>query len=297
MFRSLARSSAPLARRAVQQRGFRASAVVDYKRAPEEPLPPSLVEKFQLDEPSRYVPLTIGTFGLATMTGLYHVDAETQLLALWVLYSGVVYSRGGPAIGEFLDEMSDAIAKEHAEVEKLEIEAASEVLNAAKNVTVIHSDINALFTAQKELTGELLAGAQNQYMHGMRSAFVKQLDALVASEKKFSEETNALLVESATAAVKKAYLPGGDAALKDAALNAALNALASPEGAKRDPSVGKLYSKYMTDFSAKYAADQGKELKVSAETQVAMKEAMENIARREGIDLSEVEVPATVVLP
>lgn len=308
MFRSLARAGLASAakhngRRAAmnpvlqQARGFRASAVVDYQRAPEEPLGPSMVEKYQLDDPTRYVPLTVGTFGLATMTGLYHVDAETQLLALWVLYCGVVYSRGGPAIGEFLDEMSDQIAKEHEEVEALEIKAASEVLEAAKNVTVIHSDIKALFDAQKELTGELLAGAQNQYMHGMRAAFVKQLDALVANDKKFGEETNALLVKSATEAVKKAYLPGGDAALKDAALSAALSALSNPESAKRDPSVGKLYSKYLSDFSAKYAAEKGKEQKVDAETKAAMKEAMENVARREGIDVSQVEVPSTVALP
>lgn len=303
MFRSLARAGLASAakqngRRALlQSRGFRASAVVDYNRPAEEPLGPSMVEKYQLDDPTRYVPLTVGTFSLATMTGLYHVDAETQLLALWVLYCGVVYSRGGPAIGEFLDEMTVAIEKEHKEVEELEIAAATQVLDAAKNVTVIHSDIKALFDAQKELTGELLAGAQNQYMHGMRAAFVKQLDALVSNEKKFSEDTNALLVSSATAAVKKAYLPGGDAALKDAALTAALSALSNPEGAKRDPSVGKLYSKYMNDFSAKYAADKGKDQKVDAETQVAMKEAMENIARREGIDVSQVEVPSSVSLP
>lgn len=296
MLRSIVqrRGALAAARRAVQQRGFRASASVDYKREAEPPLGPSLVEKYQLDEPTRYVPLTIGTFGLATITGLYHWDAESQLLALWVLYCGTVYSRGGPIISEMLDEISDTIEKEHSEVEKLEIEAATVALQAAKAQTVIHNDIKLLFDAQRELTGELLAGAQNKWKHGMRAGFVRQLDYIVSQERKLEEDTAALLKEKATEAVQKAYSTNDS--LKDKAMDAALAALAAPEGAKKDATVGALYSKYFQDFQTKYNADKGKPQELSKETQAAVKEAMEALARRENIDPSQVQVPTSVTL-
>lgn len=275
---SIARGITPLT-----SRGFRTTSCLQYKREVEEPVGPSIVEKYQLDEPTRYVPITIGTFSLATMTGFYHIDPETQLLALWVLYCGVLYSRAGPALGEFLDGISNEIKEEHDQVEKLEIEAAKSALAAAKSQTVIKSDIQALFDVQTELTKELLGSAENAWKHGVRDGFIRQLDTLVAEQKKFDTEINDTLVQKATESVKKAYLPGGDAALKNSAMDAALAALSNPSTAKKDATVGKLYSKYFNDFSTKVSALSGKEQELSPEMQAALKEKMESFASKEGI--------------
>lgn len=274
---SIARGVTPLA-----TRGFRTTSCLQYKREPEEPVGPSIIEKYQLDEPTRYVPITIGTFSLATMTGFYHIDPETQLLALWVLYCGVVYSRAGPALGEFLDGISNEIKEEHEEVEKLEIEAVKSALAAAKSQTVIQSDIQSLFDVQSELSKDLMASAENTWKQGVRDGFVRQLDMLVAEQKKFDAEINSALIENATASVKKAYLPGGDSALKNSAMDAALAALADPSTAKRDATVGKLYSKYFNDFSKKVSALSGKEQELTPEMQADLKEKMESFAAKEG---------------
>jgi len=274
--------------RAMQARQLHATGPA---RKEEEPLPPSIVEKYNLTDPTRYVPLTIGGFGLASATGLYHFDAESQLLALWVLFCGTVYTRGGPIIAEALDEMAQSIQKEHSAVEKAEIEAVKVTIEAHKRQTAVYQDIKELFDAQNTVLDGLVGSAQSRLRHGVRTAFVKKLDTIVAAENKVSEETRKVLIEKATASVKSAYLTSKDSTLKNNALDAALAALANPEGAKKDPTVGQLYSKYLADFQSTLKASASKSFDLTPEEISELKESAENVARREGIDLASVSIP------
>src|SRR5262245_45977347 len=63
-----------------------------------EPLSPTLIEKYRLDDPTRWIPLTVGSLGAASLVGLYHWDAESQMLGLFILYVATIYSQAGGAI-------------------------------------------------------------------------------------------------------------------------------------------------------------------------------------------------------
>lgn len=280
---------------AQQLRSFHGS-MPTRKQEEEAALGPSLMEKYQLDEPSRYVPLTVGGFGLATMTGLYQFDAESQLLVLWVLFCGTIYSQAGPAIGEYFDEMADEIETEHLKVEQAEIEAAKVHLAAHKEQTLIFNDIKGLFDSQLQVIDNLVESTDNELKHQVREQYVKRLDGLVAMENKVSDENKKAMISKAISTVTSAY--SGDQArdLKANALNAALTALSNPVGAKKDDTVGKLYSAFFADANKKLHATKGKPVKLSAEELKEGAEVAEAFGRREGLDFAGMKPEDSVVL-
>lgn len=266
-------------------------------RREEEPLPPSIIEKYQLDEPTRFVPLTIAGFGLGSLTGLYHFDGESQLLALWVLFCGTVYSRGGPIIAEMLDDISDQIQKEQSALEDANINAIKATLDAHKSQANLFETINSLYEAQAAVIKEAGEVVPQRLQHSARDAVVSKLDALVTLEQNVKTEITGKLVAKATSSVKEAYTSGADSGkLKTAALDAAFAALSSPEGAKKDATVGKLYQNFFSSFRAEQEAKKGSTVELTAEQKTAIKDAAESLALREGVDPSIIEVPSKVVL-
>jgi len=253
-------------------------------RKEEEPLGPSMVEKFQLNDPTRYVPLTIAGFSISSLTGLYHFDAESQLLALWVLFCGTVYSRGGPIIAEMLDEMSDAVLKEHKAAEEAEIEAVRVTMEAHQRQTAVFKDIQELFDAQKSVMDKLVETSDARLAHGVRDTFIKKLNTLVSLDSKTSETSRKILIEKATESVKNAYLASKDASLKNKALDAALAALSSPESAKKDDTVGQLYTQYFAQFGKKMKDASAKPVELTPQAAAEISEAVANVARRDGLE-------------
>mmetsp|Transcript_20153 Transcript_20153/g.35822 ORF Transcript_20153/g.35822 Transcript_20153/m.35822 type:complete len:305 (-) Transcript_20153:49-963(-) len=262
----------------------------------EAPLPPSLAEKYQLTDPTRYVPLTVGGFTFGWATGLYHFDPETQLLALWVLFCGTVYSRGGPIIAEMLDGMSADILAAQQKAEEAEIAAVRAALEANQRQAGLFSDVETLFKAQTETLDKLVAASPDMMAHRVRDTYVKKLDSVVALENKVSESTQKALVENATKYVKEAYLTGEDTSLKNNAMVAALNALSNPKDATRDASVGNLYKKYFATFGEKVKQNAGKETEIPKELAAELQEFVESAARREGLDASAFKMPAKASL-
>jgi len=258
------------------------------------PLGPSFIEKYSLNEPSRFVPLTVAGFGMASATGLYHFDPESQLLALWVLFCGTIYSRGGPIIAASLDEMKEAIQKEQNELEDKEIDGVKATIAAHKMQEEVFEDLTQLFEAQKGIQAELATTAENQLKHQVRDAVVSRLNSMAALEQKYADELRSEVVAKATDSVRATY--SSDSSLKSSALANAIAALGNPEKAKKDTTVGDLYSKYLKGFSSKVASAQGKEVELSAADKAAIKETLGTILRREGVDESLATVPAKAVL-
>uniref|UniRef100_A0A7S2SLD1 ATP synthase subunit b n=1 Tax=Mucochytrium quahogii TaxID=96639 RepID=A0A7S2SLD1_9STRA len=266
-----------LAQQLAQMRSLHASTP---QRKEEEPLTPGLVEKYQLDEPSRYIPLSVGVAGLATATGLYHWDAESQLMVLWVLFCGTVYSRAGPAIAGMMDEVSEQIEKEHQALEDTEINAVKAAIEAHQSQLTILKDVEELFETQKMATDQIVAMAQGKLHHAVRDQFDLRLQVLADTESKYKNEIREKLIASAQKHVTEVFSSDKSKDLKAAALTTALNVLANPAKAKKDPTVGNMYSEYFSAFAKKVNAAQNEEFTATPEMQKEADELSRSLAMR-----------------
>jgi hypothetical protein len=296
MFRALAVRSRVAAPRFASARLLHGSVPQRKQRPAEDPLPPSLVDKYKLDDPTRYVPLTVTGFGLGWATGLYHFDAETQILALWVLFCTTVYSRGGPVISGMLDDMANDIEKEQKAAEEAQIEAVKLTLEAYKGNKALVQDVKELFDGQSVLMAKIAAGASNRLKHGVREAYVRKLDSLVRAEEKTAEQQRAALLSAATQNVSAMFTAPSEAALRASAVDAAIKALGNPKTAKRPAQVAEAYSAFFQDFNAELKAQSGKSFDVPASVQKEIRDALEQIARREELDVALINVPSKTTL-
>lgn len=249
-------------------------------RKEEEPLPPTFSERYQLYEPSRWVPLTVGGFGLASMTGLYHWDAESQMLGLFVLFVGTIYSQGGDAIGKMFDDTADAILKEQTAMEDAQIEAVKTGIEAHKSQTEIYTDIEQIYKAQMALLTSVTEASSLRLQHECRDNFVRKLDTLVKSEEDSLDKIKKNLVDRATASVREAFV-SGDASLKTNALANALAAIKDPS--KQKDEIGSLYSNYLAEFKKRVDDSAGKEFELTDKQLEEVSDSVNSIARRDGL--------------
>jgi len=277
---------------AVWARGVRGPRVVAWRpnlarglaTRDEEPLPPSLMEKYKLDDPTRFVPLTLGALGLGTVSGLYHIDGETQLLVLWVLFCGTIYSRGGPMIAEMMDEVADQVEMEQKALEEAELEAAKLALQAHKNNTSIYEDMMAVNDAMQGTAEYLVKIADLRLRRGLQEKISRQLDALVQNEEQYATTLRSSMVEKAHADVLAAFQGGDAKKLKTSALDAAVSVLSNPKGGRKDMTVSNLYTKSIKDFKQKLDSMEGKEVELSPEQLQASIEEVESFLRKEELE-------------
>uniref|UniRef100_A0A7S3V2W9 ATP synthase subunit b n=1 Tax=Aplanochytrium stocchinoi TaxID=215587 RepID=A0A7S3V2W9_9STRA len=249
-------------------------------RKEQDPLPPSIMEKYQLHDPTRWVPLTVGGFGLATATGLYHWDAESQMLGLFVLFVGTVYSQGGHIIGKFFDDTADAILKEHQALEDAQIDAVKLALDAHKRQTAVYEDIKMIFEGQKVLMDEVVDAAGKRLKHEVRANFVRKLETVADAEAAAGASLQGSMVDSATEYVSNAY-KSDEGNLTSNALNSALAAIADPSQSKDE--VGDIYKAYFAKARKNWEDAHGKEVDLDAATIEAATEAMAAAAKRDGL--------------
>jgi len=250
-------------------------------RKEEEPLAPGIMEKYNLYDPTRWVPLTVGSFGLASATGLYHWDAESQMLGLFVLFVGTIYSQGGDAIGKYFDDTSDAILKEHQALENAQIDAVKLALDAHKRQTAVYEDIKMIFEGQKGVMDNVVGAAQKKLKHELRSSFVKQLDTVADAEASLEDFLQKTMIENATKSVVAQYEnDGGD--LTSNALSSALAAIKDPAASKDQ--VGDLYKSYFANARNSWEAADGKEVELGEDIVAAASEAMAAVAKRDELD-------------
>lgn len=292
----LARASAVALRVAPAQRVRFLSAVsgsnnnlVDFDK-----LNPSLNDRFNFTHPTRWVPITVGGLVAANAAGLYHFNEESQLLGLFVLFVGTIYSQGGQAIGAMLDEAKESVLKEQAAIEEAQIEATKVILETHKNQVGAYDDIQSILAAQKDVVDDIVSTASRKLKHRVRDGIVAKLDTLVQIETQAAASINSKLLDGATAHVIKTYKSDtGD--LYNAELSSALETLAHPDLAAGKDTVGPTFQAFFSGFRAKVEKDAGKEVAVSAEALAAAQEAMNSVAQTFQIE-GDVKPDAKVVM-
>jgi len=258
----------------------------------EKPLSPSLVEQYNLTSPSRWVPITVVGFGTAFGTGLMHLNEEVQILGLFVLFVGTLYTKGGDALGKMLDESADAILREHNALEDAQIEATKQVISAYKRQMDIANDINSIFSAQRALMQKVVHAQSLRLQHDVRNQIVKRLDNLAAAEASVVSSIQSTLVSTASSKARSAFsAEKGDAALKSKVLESALLALESPGKVGGKDLVGDLFQSHFSKFKQTLEKSRGVEMSLSAEDYQSVSDSVKAVARRDGIDHIPINVP------
>jgi hypothetical protein len=180
------------------------------------------------------------------------LDAESQLLAVFILFCSTVYTQAGGMIHSSLQENTKNIMKQLEAVDeaqltdlKSEIEVNKKLLNLEKDVTLLHGVMDDLAVAHAE--------AMNyEEKHKFRGTIQSKLDNLVALEEQASQAFRTRMLDDVKDTVLKTFTD--DKKAKDSALDAAIKVLAGGEGTPMGKDVvgtefGKALKSYRDTYS------------------------------------------------
>lgn len=206
----------------------------------------------------------------------YVVNEETQLAAVFIAFCVALYSQGGDAIYNSLDESAKTILKDHHEAEDKVIAALDQrldFLQANKGQVEHFEAINAL---REEAYRNLNAAGAVKPQHDFKVQVEKMLSMVAAEEASNTEKAKSALMEAATADVTSQF--SSEKALKKAALDSAIASIKGGAGGS-DPVQGA----FVNFFKAK-AADAKKSPDDSEEkaAKAALIAKLNGVAKNEG---------------
>jgi 6-pyruvoyl-tetrahydropterin synthase len=172
---------------------------------------------------------------------LYVVNEETQLAAVFIAFCVALYSQGGDAIHNALDEKAKALLKEHNEAEEKVIQALEQKLDFLKANQNMVNDFEAINQIREESYAKLNAAGAVKPKHDFKGQMERILNMIAQEEATVTEKTKAAIMAEATAHVTEQFTTSKD--LKKAALNAAI-AQISGTAAGADP-VRAEFSKFL----------------------------------------------------
>jgi hypothetical protein len=264
-------------------------------RANEPPLEEGIVDKYKLNDPTRFVPIALGAGVFSTLTGLYHFNAESQILGLFILFTGTVYAKGGDAIGRMLDDTADAILKEQNALEDAQIAATKLVVEAHKRQATVFSDIQEIFEGQKSLMDQIVASHNLKLKHEVRNRIARQLEHAAVVDEQFFQGVKSKMVDAATDYVRSSFEDYDDEELKAKALNASLAQMKDRKAVGQTP-VADLFQSFFVKTKSELAALKTAEVSVSAAEQEEALEVARAAARRDGLEGIELVAPKTFIL-
>ena len=209
------------------------------------------------------------------------------------MFVGTCYYHGADAGAQFFDDIAAGIKSEQHAQEDSIIDAMELTRAAHERQTAIYQDIQNIFEAQQSLMDSIVVAKSRELAHVMRAQVVAKLDTVVAEEARFTQSIQGGLVDAATAKVRTAV---ADEKVKTAALEQAFAAIADPTAPAGADPVSAVYSQVFSDFNAKLQAAAGEAQTLSAEAKAQMLEEMKSVARRDGLEFVDMNVPDTLAL-
>jgi len=179
------------------------------------------------------------------------LDAETQLLAVFLLFCGTAYNQGGAMLAATLDEYRNNVYSTLKKVDesmlvdiKASIAANEKVLDMEKDIASVHALVDDMAKAK----AEALNHAEE---HKYRDAVVRKLDNLVAIEEAAVASLRNRMLTAVRADVVNKF--STDKAVKDAALNHAMAVLSAGKGGKVGKDViGDVYAGALKSYREAY---------------------------------------------
>ena len=206
----------------------------------------------------------------------YVVNEETQLAAVFIAFCVALYSQGGDAIYNSLDESAKTILKDHHEAEDKVIAALEqkvEFLKANKGQVEHFEAINAM---REEGYKALNAAGAVKPRHDFKAQVEKMLNMIAAEQASNQEKAKTALMDEALADVSGKF--ASEKALKKAALDSAIASIKG-SGKVSDP-VKESFVKFFHEKAAvaKTSTDDSEEKAQTA----ALIAKLDGVAKSEG---------------
>jgi len=211
-----------------------------------------IIAKLGLDDWKFALP--IGMFvGIPALSNeVLVLDAETQLVACFILFCSTMYTQVGGMMGRGLDDYGKEVHDDLKAVDDLMLDQINTAIAANEDVLSLEED----YKQYCELTDQLAvaqADVLNQReVHMYRDAIVKKLDSLHALEESAVMAIRTRMLTAVKSDVVKTFTT--DQKAKDLALARAIEVLAGgAKGKMGKDIVGDVFSQALSAYKADYA--------------------------------------------
>lgn len=211
-----------------------------------------LIAKFGLNDWKFALPAGLFIAIPALSNEVLVLDAETQLVACFILFCSTMYSQVGGMLGKSLDDYSREIYEELKAVDETLLTQINGAIAADKEVLTLEEDFKAL----NEITDNLAVAQadilNHREAHLYREAIVKKLDSLHALEESAVYAIRSRMVNQVKTDVVNTFAT--DKKVKEAALNRAIEVLAGgAKGKLGEDIVGKVFTQALSNYRETYA--------------------------------------------
>lgn len=205
-------------------------------------LPPSITEKYKLYEPTRFIPIIFGGLIGLNQLGYYHFDAESQLLVVFTIYVGLVYTQFGESIGKYLDDYAADQLNSMREQEEEIYAGLQSSIDQSKEDLKVHEDVLAMSQLQEEVVRETEAARTAKFEVARKKWFQQKLELLMNVEMDEAEKLRGEVISSITEKVTK------EMEASKGGLGTALDILEQKKTSSEE--VGDMYKKFLQEYNA-----------------------------------------------
>jgi len=180
------------------------------------------------------------------------LDAETQLVACFILFCSTLYTQVGASMAKSLDDYAKEIADELKEVDESMLESIHSAVEADQMALSLDEDYKQYCTLTDQLAVAQADVLNYKEAHLYRDAIVKKLDSLSALEESAMQAIRNRMMTEVKADVVNSFQT--DKKVKDAALARAIEVLAAgAKGTMGQDVVGEAFSASLARYKANYA--------------------------------------------
>jgi len=176
---------------------------------------------------------------------IYHFDEETQLLGLFALFVGTIFTTAGESIGKGIDDQTRQILADMNEQEDALIERMQLACEKMESFVAASEDLKQVLAYKKSLIGDVLDAKTNATKLRVHNHFDTLLRNAVMAEERERNALKSALVEAATAQVTQDV---GTKAMRAKSLEEALKVVKGEEAADV---VGQQYVKFFESEAAR----------------------------------------------
>jgi len=177
------------------------------------------------------------------------LDAETQLVACFVLFCSTMYTQLGGMVAKSLDEYRDNVYTTLKKVDESMLVDINASIAANEKVLNMEADVKSMHDLMDDMAVTQADALNYAEEHKYRDAVVKKLDSLVAIEEAAVSAMRVRMLTSVQGKVVNKF--STDAKAKDAALANALSVLSSGKIGK--DVVGEIYGAALQEYRTEYS--------------------------------------------
>lgn len=216
-----------------------------------EKKPETTLSKLGLDDWKFALP--VGMFiGIPTLANeVLVLDAETQLVACFCLFSATMYTQVGPMMASGLDDYRNNVAETLKKVDESMLVDIKASLEANEKTLDMESDIKSLHTLVDDMAVAKADALNYEEEHKYRASVVQKLESLVAIEEQAVNAMKMRMMSDVKANVIESF---SKPATKAKALDAAVAVLTAGKNAKMGSDVvGEAYGAALKTYREAYS--------------------------------------------